>query len=150
MLLRFNGDSGMLGWAITLIFNPSGTSGSQNVSAGVYNNNSAGSNIYWVKCGTAPGGAGTMIMKGTYRISATSLVTFVVYPKQAQPVNMFQDSVNVSAVDMAYSSQIQYFHSNNNATRWAPSSIGIFCTSTAFSSGNVLMREVIKSSSYTF
>ena len=146
--LRFNGDSGMLGWSSILIFNPDGTSGASNITSGVYNNSSAGTSIYWYNGGSWSGGS-TLIMKGTYRVSAVSSVSFVVSLKNALPINILQDSINITPKYMVYTPQIQYFYSSNNLTRWAPTSIAVH-TSGSYTGGNVVMREVIKSSSYTF
>lgn len=147
LYLRWNGDSGITGWSSVLIFHPTVNSGSSNITSGVYNNSANGTSIYWYNGGSWSGG-GTITMKGTYRISAINYTNFVVSLKNALPINMYDDTVNKTPVYMVYAPQIQYIYSTNNSTRWSPSSVGVYGSS--FGSGNILIREVIKTNSNSF
>jgi hypothetical protein len=150
LYLRFNNDTGVNGWCSTLFFNPTNASSSApNISAGTYNNNSNGTFVYWYNGGTVS--TGPITMKGTYRLSAVNSTTFVVSLMNSQPINMTPSQLNNSPTYLIYATQIQYSYATNvgyqNATRWSPSSISINTSVSAYTTGNVLIREMMKTSS---
>jgi hypothetical protein len=153
LYLRFNNDLGLTGWSSALIFNPTNsTTASITIGTGTYNNTAHGSSVYWYNGGGVTGS--TITMKGTYRLSAVNANTFVVSLMNNQPINITPSAANANPTYMVFSSQIQYTYATGanqqNATTWTPYSIGIFCSGTAYSSCNVLIRELVKTSSNTF
>ena len=142
--LRFNNDVGLTAWTANLFFNPDATAGG--TSFGVYNNIAHGANsIYWLNAGNVSGNR--LTVKATYRISAISAQSFVVYLMSSQPVNMAQAN-SVNARYMVYATKIYYTYSTNDVSRWCPSTFAIRCNNANdFITGRCLMRQVIKSSS---
>ena len=141
--LRFNNDVGLTAWTANLFFNPEGTIGG--TTFGLYNNVAHGANsIYWLNAGNVS--ANRLTVKATYRISAISAQSFVVYLMSSQPVNMAQAN-SVNARYMVYATKIYYTYSTNDVSRWCPSSFAIRCNnSNDFITGRCLMKQVIKSS----
>jgi len=90
-------------------------------------------------------------MKGTYRLSAVSASVFMVSLMNSQPMNLVTGGSSLGPYYLVYSTQFQYSYSTNDATRWAPSSIRVVPQDgSTYDTGNVLIREVVKTSSNTF
>jgi hypothetical protein len=146
LYLRFNNDaSGSLtAWDSSLIFNPNSSAGAGiHISSATYTNAGFGNTIYWLNGGGGVGEA-TIQIKATYKISAINASTFVVSLEQCQPVSITGVN-NVAPYYQVFASQIKYIYSNNNATRWAPSNIGIFTSSGSFANLNCCIRQCIRS-----
>ena len=151
LFLRFNNDTGLTSWDSALLFNPNSSAlGALNIASGVYNNIANANAIYWLYSGV--GVAGTdhpMTMKATYRIAGLTQSCFVIYLKQSQPVSCMPTYNNQGVYYLIFSTQIKYIYSNNHATRWAPSSIGIFSNiGSNYTSCNICIRQCIKSDSF--
>ena len=142
--LRFNLDVGLTGWAATLFFNPSASSGATSVGSS-YNNASTGNQIYWLNGGTCNG---NMTLKATYRMTAINATQFAINLIQSQPANIVS-ATNFNANYLVYATQIFYNYSSNNPTRWCPTHFNIVtATANSFNSGRCLIRRVTKTSSY--
>jgi hypothetical protein len=116
--------------------------------AGYYTNTTVGGTTYWLNGGQGVGGGSPIQIKATYKISGISNTTFVVSLEQCQPVS-FQPSVaNQAPYYQVFASQMKFTYNNLDATRWAPSHIGIFSSAT-FSGCNICISQHIKNSSNT-
>jgi hypothetical protein len=151
LYLRFNNDTGVNSWNSTLIFNPTsgGSAGNITASAGTYGGPSGNMPYYWYNGGNHS--SNSIIMKGTYRLSAVSASVFMVSLMNSQPMNLVTGGSSLGPYYLVYSTQFQYSYSTNDATRWAPSSIRVVPQDgSTYDTGNVLIREVVKTSSNTF
>jgi len=145
LYLRFNNDNSgsLIAWDSSLIFNPnSSAQGTVNIASATYTNSAFGNSIYWLNGGG--GVSNLMQLKVTYKISAITASTFVVSLNQCQPVSITSLN-NTAPYYQVFASQIKYSYSNNNATRWSPSHIGIFTSGTAFSNLNCCITQCIRS-----
>jgi hypothetical protein len=147
IFLRFNNNNGLIGWDSTLIFNPEGPSqGSIVAAAAVYRNDAHGTFTYWLNGGVSTLPAQPIQLKASYKISAVDSTCFIVSLEQCQPVSFLPNVANVAPYYQVFASQLKYRYNNNDSTRWAPSSIGFFTSSTSYTNLNCCIRQCIRSS----
>jgi hypothetical protein len=149
LYLRFNNDAvgSLTAWDSCLIFNPnSAAAGNLTVTAGTYTKTGFGNTVYWLNGGSGVGAGQPIQIKATYKISAVNSTTFVVSLEQCQPVSFCPAINNTAPYYQVFASQIKYTYSNNHATRWAPSHIGIFAgSSPSFTNLNCCITQCIRS-----